>query len=130
MVLPLNTIITTVPWYHATTQRSVRIDPLRSDKCVFKRARVVVLVAGGSWLMTTNVLQSIPVSHAIPHADNITRRNTLGGARQRGLFCNELSSEDETKNGLCRDSTTEEHTTTPLLFFVKHQNSKNGSGEH
>ena len=28
----------------------------------------------GSWLMLTNALRSLPSAHALPHADNITRR--------------------------------------------------------
>ena len=44
----------------------------------FEYVCVVDAVASGSWLMATSMLQSFPVSHAIPHADNVTRRQTLG----------------------------------------------------
>ena len=35
-------------------------------------------VAGGSWLMVASALQSFPVIQAVPHVDNITRREALG----------------------------------------------------
>ena len=40
--------------------------------------RTADTLASGSWLLATNMLQSLPVSHAIPHVENITRRQMLG----------------------------------------------------